>query len=440
MTKRANRPEHPIDRPLLKSSGTHYWIHLKQRASLIPVQCSLGCVFFVLGIALIGLAGVDADNNLLMIIFGLCVAGLILNLFSAWRTLRGLSVQRIVPDVLVAGQPFVIRYSVTNIRRWSCARCIHLQDVLPSSGPMADPEAFISVLHPGETVTLNVPAISRLRGRIKFSMIRLATSFPFGALTKVVTIHREHEVAVFPALGRLLADVKAASRSSDASSGEGVPARMIGDEEFYGVREYRIGDNPRRIHWRRSARTGQLMIREMARTREHQLWCVVNTRIDPHDPEQADRLELVMSCAATVICDVLERGVKIGLVCNGQPLLVLPPTGGRARRLSLLRELAIRDMNTDDPLAPHIERLAWPARWRGPCMLFGTAADDDLTSAARFLGWAVGPTTTYVPGRPAFGDLFRLEDASIRVFRHAHVTASASRRIPYSLNVEIPNT
>ncbi len=379
------------------------------RVPYLPIRVSPGGVLFMLGVALIGMAGIDVDNNLLMMLASLCTAGLVLNLFTGWRGLRRLGVQRIVPEVMVAGQPFAIRYSVTNRRRWGCVRCIHIMDELPSPVKLSRPEAFIPILRPGETVTLGVPVVSSRRGRIRLSTIRVATRFPFGVFTKIVRVRQDQDLIVFPALGRLLTDVRLTSRSSDASGGTWA-ARSAGDEEFYGVREYRIGDNPRRIHWRRSARTGQLMIREMARTREHQLWCVVNTRVNPRDPRQTDRLELAISCAATVICDALEHGVKIGLICNGEPMVVLPPTSGRTRRARLLGELAARSTNAADLLAPHIRRLAWPARWRGPGMLFSAVEDEDLDSAERLLERAIGPMTRFVPGGVAFDSLFRSGD------------------------------
>ena len=84
------------------------------------------------------------------------------------------------------------------------------------------------------------------------------------------------------------------------------------------------------------------MVREMAQSGDNQLWCVVDTCVAPGDAGQARRLELAISAAATVICDALERGAKVGLICNGEPLVVMPPAAGRARRPRLLRELAIR--------------------------------------------------------------------------------------------------
>lgn len=382
------------------------WFSFGRGATASGVRLTAGGAFFVLGTILIGLAAIDADINLLLLIFGFCIGGLAVNAVHGWRTLRAIAIERIAPGSAVAGQPFTIRYILTNGRRWGTAKCLLIQDVLERPAPLPIPEAFVPALRPGEAVTVTVPAISASRGRIAFRDLKVSTRFPFHLFAKWVRHRREHETIVFPALGRLQAPVMQAATAADSSIGAGAMGHVRGDEEFYGIREYRAGDNPRRIHWRRSARTGQLMIREMAQASGRQLWCVLDTRIEQEDVEQRRKLELAISAAATVVCDALENGTRVGLICNGEPFVALPPNGGRAHRPLLLRELAIRGANTDDDLNSHIAGLTWPARWRGPCLLFGSAATEDLRAAARTLSLTLGITTTYVPGNQAFENLF----------------------------------
>jgi hypothetical protein len=154
------------------------------------------------------------------------------------------------------------------------------------------------------------------------------------------------------------------------------------------------------------------MIREMAQSGDNQLWCVVDTCVTAGDVVQARRLELVISAAATVICEALERGAKVGLICNGAPLVVMPPAAGRACRPRLLRELAIRGSHHNDDLATHIHHLPWPPRWRGPCLLFGATDGPGLQSAAAALTASAGSTSVYVPGTSAFDELFQPAEAS----------------------------
>jgi len=368
-------------------------------------------MLFLFGSTLIGLAAIDAGINLLLILFGLCAGAVLLSAVSGWRGLRHLTVRRMVPDSIVAGRPFEIRYAVRNEGRWAPIRNLHVLDEVDRFSPIGAPEGFLHLLRPGETGFAGVPACARGRGRVRLSAIRLSTSFPFGIFSKSVTIPAEDELIVFPPLARLIGDLESCAGMGEAPGLASTPGRVRGDEEYYGVREYRAGDNPRRIHWRRSARTGQLMIREMSKPRDHQLWCVVDTRTSPDDAGQAERLEQAISAAATAICHALEQGSKVGLMCNGEPLLVLPPGGGRAHQPRLLRELALRAPNHVDPLAHHVQRVAWPARWRGVCLIFAATDGADLRAAARGLSRSIGPTTVLVPGTSAFEGLFAAPQA-----------------------------
>jgi len=384
----------------------------RPRVQQHALRLTRGGFFFILAATLICLGAMDGNVNLLTLLFGFCLAALLVNLFYGSRTLKTLSVRRCVPDVAVAGQPFLIRYTITNHRRWASARGILIEDCLSPGAPMPNPEVFVPFLPAGETINLAIPAVCPSRGRLAFSSFKVHSRLPFYLFTKWMRYSSEQEMIVFPALGRVLTRIRPGEASVDTPAVGSALGRIRGDEEYYGVREYRIGDNPRRIHWRRTAQTGQLMIREMARARDDQFWCVVHTRIAPDDPGQAERLELAISAAATVICDALERGSRVGLICNGRPLVVMPPSSGRACRPRLLRELAIcTNTEADDDLAAHLRRLPWPPRRRGPALLFGAADTEDLRAVATAMACASGATTVYIPGTCPFDELFEPPDS-----------------------------
>ncbi len=380
---------------------------------LLPVHrigLGRGGFFFILGAAMIGAAGMDADANLLMILFGLCCGSIVLSFFAGWRGLRGLRVERVAPETVVQGQPFEIRYTLANRRVWGCARGVQLQDISASRRRLTVAHAYVPVLRPAEQITLTVPAMATTRGRVHLSHLRVSTRFPFSIFTKSLILPRPQEIIAVPRLCRIASPIRQIHRAANSASSGVAMARARGDDEYYGIREYRSGDNPRRIHWRQSARTGQLMIREMSRYQDHRIWCVVHTRVDKGDAEQAERLERAISAAATVLCDALEQGARVGLICDGQPFSVMPPGAGRAYRPRLLRELALRAGSPQAELTDPLRRLTWPARWRGPCLLFAARVNDDLRAAADWLGRRAGPTLLLAPGTPAFETHFRFED------------------------------
>ncbi|HWL95228.1 MAG TPA: DUF58 domain-containing protein [Phycisphaerae bacterium] len=388
---------------------------MKRRFRLLPrrrpimgvgFRPTLGGTWFMAGAAMIAVAALDADVNLLVVIFGCCVGALVINAFYGWRTLPLLTLKRIVPETAVAGEAFVIRYVLTNRSRMAVARNLLIEDILPRRAAISRPEIFLPSLPAGTSLTLNATVIARTRGRLPLTSMRISTRFPFHLFVKWVRHDSAQEIIVLPPLARLTGEIKIGAAALDSSGGSGSLGWTRGDEELYGVREYREGDNPRRIHWRRSAGRGRLMVREMAQPRSYQMWCVVNTLIRPHDADQVTRLDAAISAAATTICDALERGGRVGLICNGEPFVVLPPGSGKAFRPRALSELSVRGLNTTDELAGQVHRQTWPARWHAPCLLFGANNDEEMRAAARALTRALGPTTAYVPGTPGFDSLF----------------------------------
>ncbi len=79
-----------------------------------------------------------------------------------------------------------------------------------------------------------------------------------------------------------------------------VPQPVVGrlGDEFYGLREYRIGDDLRRVHWASTARTDQLMIRQPENLLQGRLTIAVDLRSTVHD---AATLEAALSAAASLV-------------------------------------------------------------------------------------------------------------------------------------------
>src|SRR5262249_56793295 len=129
-------------------------------------------------------------------------------------------------------------------------------------------------------VSLARPRPSPRRGRIDFNRIVLATRFPFGLITKFASVFIPQATIVYPALGTVRERRWRVRHWTEAAL-DGRPMSHRGEDEFYGLREYRPGDNPRRIHWRRSARHGTLLVRETAPLGTNPSWCILSTRVPP---------------------------------------------------------------------------------------------------------------------------------------------------------------
>lgn len=381
------------------------WVSRKRRLPLHGLHIPRGTWLFVFATLLIGVVGIDTEANLLVVLFGLCVAALAVNVLAGWLCLRRLEVSRQVPEGVVAGQTLEIKYQLTNRQRWTRAYSLHVVDRVDCGGVAVPIELFVPVLGPRETITVSRPIVWRRRGRVQFDQIAIGTCFPFGLLTKFATVSIPHTTIVYPSLGSAREQRWMVSRWADPASVGGA-RDVLGDEEFHSLREYRLGDNPRRIHWRYTAKSRVLMVRELAPRRSRQVWIVLDSRIPPGDAELADKLEQAISAAATVACAAIESGCRVGFLCNGEPLLILPPAGSRDSRLRILRELALRAPNTDDRLSDRLGGVHWPGRWRGMCMVFAARANDDLARSAELLLQRIGNSSLYVVGSPAFKAIY----------------------------------
>jgi uncharacterized protein (DUF58 family) len=146
------------------------------------------------------------------------------------------------------------------------------------------------------------------RGRYQLGPLRVSTRFPFGLLRHTVTVGEEQSLLVFPRLGRLTRGWIQRHRESFAGTNRR-EQRAGSDGDFYGIRPWRNGDSPRRIHWRSSARAGKLMARQLEQPRNRDVALLLDLW-QPEQPsrQQRENVELAVSFAATVVADLCREG------------------------------------------------------------------------------------------------------------------------------------
>src|SRR5690554_2236944 len=84
------------------------------------------------------------------------------------------------------------------------------------------------------------------------------------------------------------------------------------DIAFHALRPYVPGDDRRYVHWRTSARIGQLMVRQFQETRRSQLTMIHASRGDLYASE--DEFELAMSVTASIAAQVIRDGTQMNVV------------------------------------------------------------------------------------------------------------------------------
>lgn len=367
-------------------------------------------------LVLICLAALHGEANLLLLLFGIGLGILALSPILATLTIRRLEVERVAPMAVVANRSFTMAYVIRNPRRWSRAWAVSLTEIPLRADSPPFPQAFVPVLRTGQPLRVELTGCCPYRTRYELRGIRVTSRFPFGLFACSVDLRAPAHLTVYPTIGRLRLDPWTSSRYAKSSAARAQRDREE-HEEFFGVREYRPGDNYRQIHWRRSAHTGQLIMREMMPLRQTRLIVM----IDPWPAETSKRsirqpvsgsewiaAEQVISAAATIVCEGLERGHRVGLICRSRVPRVIATASGRGHRQRLLEELAALARGADVRFDDLISGVRWSAGWNAHCMLLAARHNETHDRVARFLGARAEVFVALCPGSESFHALFDL--------------------------------
>jgi uncharacterized protein (DUF58 family) len=102
------------------------------------------------------------------------------------------------------------------------------------------------------------------------------------------------------------------------------------------------------IYWRRSARTGTLVTREMTHMSPPRLLVMLDTHLPHGAPRQAAvDLEKLVAMAASLADRALETGLSVGIVAWSGDWVMIPPNRGKRHRRDLLTLLATLPVNHD---------------------------------------------------------------------------------------------
>lgn len=156
---------------------------------------------------------------------------------------------------LMAGRESRIEIVVENGSR-SPSPPLEITDRLPRR------ETFrVSRIKGRDRASISLPVRFERRGVYELGPAALHLTDPFRLVRMTRRLAGSSEVVVYPEVFEL-ADFPLGSRRAE---GSGARSRAVqrGDE-FHGLREYRRGDDPRHIHWKSVARTGELMVKEFA--------------------------------------------------------------------------------------------------------------------------------------------------------------------------------
>ena len=215
---------------------------------------------FFVGITLgVGFAAVNTANNLLYLLLGMLLALIVVSGRMSELSLRDLTVVRRLPLRAQVGRAHLVEIEVFNHKAKVPSYAIEVEDL--RAGQPADKRCFFLKISPRSAQVAAYRRTPVKRGRDHHIGFRIATRFPFGLFEKSREVLADGELVIYPAVDPALPPPTNAGKSSGA---EGSAGRGHG-EDFLGLKIMRHGEDPRDIHWRKTAAVGQLVMRERAR-------------------------------------------------------------------------------------------------------------------------------------------------------------------------------
>jgi uncharacterized protein (DUF58 family) len=173
-------------------------------------------------------------------------------------------------------------------------------------------------LPPGETARAAYRLPTTRRGRFRIGPLAVSVSDPFGLARRTWTLSTVNEALVCPRVHDILAPRQAGGRQVASIETVHARAQAADGEEFLTLREYEVGDDLRHVHWRSTARVGELMIRQDEAQWRARSLVVLDTRATAHD---GGSFEIAIEATASVVDRLtrMRRRVEV-LASNGQSL------------------------------------------------------------------------------------------------------------------------
>ena len=289
---------------------------------------------------------------------------------------EALAVERRLAAVVGLGDEAEGSYELAS--RWPRALRVRLYDGLPPllrrTTPQGEPqrvEAF------GErSVAFGVAG--RERGRQPLGPVVLRAEAPLGLVERLLRYAPEDTVAVAPSVAGIRRYRLLAVQHRLRDMGVRQLRRRGEGTSFASLREYAVGDDPRHIDWKATARRGRAIVREYSVEQGQTVIVAIDAgRLMTQLAGDVPRFEHALS-AALVLADVaVHSGDQVGLLLFDDEVRAwVPPARGQPA-LEQLREALVpaRATMAEPDYAAAFRTLATRHRKRALLVLFTDAVD-----------------------------------------------------------------
>ena len=269
---------------------------------------------------------------------------------------RDLEVERFLEPTIGVGDDAELRYRITS--RWGRPLVVALYDALPAAQLAGTSQLAAQPLAARGVVELDGIVRGMARGDAALGDVALRVRTPIGLVARTLRYERDDRVLVAPSLAGVRRFRWLAVHQRLAAVGVRSTPRRGDGRTFASLRDYVVGDDPRHIDWKASARRGHPITREYTIEQSQTVYLLVDAGRSMTQLAGAySRFEYALS-SALVLADVASTaGDRVGaMVFDDQLRALVPAQRGRAA-LQALRAAMV-------PLQPSLVEPDYSAAFR----------------------------------------------------------------------------
>ena len=279
---------------------------------------------FVLAAILIFFAALNTGNNLIYLILSMMLSILILSVAVLRVNMTGLRLSTFHGEPIFANNPANVDILISNGKK---IPSYSIRALLTEEGLG---EAYFSSIPALSDISATIKVLYPKRGRYGGEDIFIKSQFPFIFLGKQIASGTANEIIVYPEIK----DLERILPQSLHEQYDSTPLRTGGGESFVLVREFLYGDDWRKIHWKASAKTQKLMVKEYVTEDPRRLTVILDNLMPPDVRD----FEKAVSVAASISDSFLREGFFVRLLTCRK---MIPFGGGNEHLFKILDVLAL---------------------------------------------------------------------------------------------------
>lgn len=268
---------------------------------------------FISIVFVVGLAAINTGNNLLYLILAMCCSFIAVSGVLSELSLKRIQVRANPPTSIYAREPTPLIINIENSKKKLSSHALRVQFPADNSSHYTvDREVYLFDLPRETSIEKTVMLTAFYRGKLKIESCVLSTSFPFGFFIKSKTVPIHAESIVFPEIR----NIELPQPTGVAESGEGIVQSQ--GEELYALREFQEGDALDRVHWKSSAKAGNLRVKEFSKGGNEKFIIYLSLfEADTGKSVTADIMEQRVIESASLAYHLIKRGDEVSLKTMG---------------------------------------------------------------------------------------------------------------------------